>query len=252
MNAPEGYLSLNTTVSSSGAVMLSTMPNCALRALETPCCGNTMRWKRREHVLGGELRAVVELDVLADLEGVGLAAVRRLRHLGADVAHELLGRLVLGIDADQRAVERRPGMGERERRLAVTVVARRLVGDHELENAALLGRLCLAAGSDHAPSAASPASSGRVDFQPEDFTVLPPMVSLHAPARPAGLWDTMCQVAPVFKCVFRMTFNTVGGCEIVLMSAAAQALMQHRGQDKGNAACTRERSSGRRWREGGW
>ena len=25
--------------------MLSTMLNCALRALETPCCGNTMRWK---------------------------------------------------------------------------------------------------------------------------------------------------------------------------------------------------------------
>ena len=45
MNAPEGYLSLNTTVSSSGAAMLSTIVNWALRALCTPSGGNTMRWK---------------------------------------------------------------------------------------------------------------------------------------------------------------------------------------------------------------
>ena len=45
MKAPEGYLSLKTTVSSSGAVTLSTMLNCALRALETPCGGKMMRWK---------------------------------------------------------------------------------------------------------------------------------------------------------------------------------------------------------------
>src|SRR3990170_4303742 len=45
MNAPDGYLSLNTMVSSSGAVTLSTMLNCALRALETPCGGKMIRWK---------------------------------------------------------------------------------------------------------------------------------------------------------------------------------------------------------------
>src|SRR3990170_1562153 len=43
--APDGYLSLNTTVSSSGAVTLSTMLNWALRALETPCPGKMIRWK---------------------------------------------------------------------------------------------------------------------------------------------------------------------------------------------------------------
>ena|SRR5207247_333829 len=44
MNEPEGYLSLKTTVSSSGAVTLSTMSNQALRALEMPCGGKMMRW----------------------------------------------------------------------------------------------------------------------------------------------------------------------------------------------------------------
>src|SRR3989442_679525 len=42
---PEGCLSLNTTVSSSGAVTLSTMLNQAWRALETPFGGKMMRWK---------------------------------------------------------------------------------------------------------------------------------------------------------------------------------------------------------------
>src|SRR5689334_8816802 len=44
MNDPAGYLSLKTTVESSGAVTLSTMSNQALRALEMPCGGKMMRW----------------------------------------------------------------------------------------------------------------------------------------------------------------------------------------------------------------
>ena len=45
MKAPDGYLSLNTTVSSSGAVTLSTMVNCATRELSTPLGGKMMRAK---------------------------------------------------------------------------------------------------------------------------------------------------------------------------------------------------------------
>ena len=45
MNAPDGYLSLNTTVSSSGEVTLSIIGKCALRALWTSSGGKMMRWK---------------------------------------------------------------------------------------------------------------------------------------------------------------------------------------------------------------
>ena len=44
MNAPDGYLSLNTTVWSSGAVTLSTMEKNALRALGSPAGGKMIFW----------------------------------------------------------------------------------------------------------------------------------------------------------------------------------------------------------------
>jgi hypothetical protein len=50
-------------------------------------------------------RAVVEFDTVAQFEGVGLAVVGRLRHLGTQIADEIRRRgCVLGIDAGQRAV----------------------------------------------------------------------------------------------------------------------------------------------------
>ena len=95
------------------------------------------------HVVGGERRAVMELDALADLEREGLAVVGRLRHLRAQVADELVLGGIIRIGPDQRAVERRNRVDQRKRRLLVAVEARRLVGNDELEYSALLGRLGL-------------------------------------------------------------------------------------------------------------
>src|SRR6185295_11401487 len=78
-------------------------------------------------VRDGDRLAVMEFDVLADLEGVALAPVRRLRHLGAGVADVVLGSLVLRVDADQRAVEGSDGMRQRKRRLPMAIEARRFV-----------------------------------------------------------------------------------------------------------------------------
>src|SRR5262245_38348023 len=95
------------------------------------------------HVAGGERRAVMELDALADLEREGLAAVGRLRHLRAQVADELVLGGILRIGPDQRAIEWGNRVDQRERRLLVAVEARRLVGHDEFEYPALLGRLGL-------------------------------------------------------------------------------------------------------------
>ena len=97
----------------------------------------------RRHVGGGQRRAVVELDALADLEGVGLAVVGRRRHRGAQIADEIGGRgRIVGIDPDQHAVERRRRMHGREGGLAMAVEARRRVGrDHVGQRAAALRRV---------------------------------------------------------------------------------------------------------------
>ena len=93
----------------------------------------------RDDIVGGQRRAVVELHALPDLEGVGLAAVGRLRHLGAQVAHEIRRRgRIVRIDPDEHAVERRDRMDQRESRLAVAVPARRLVRHDEGQRAASL------------------------------------------------------------------------------------------------------------------
>src|SRR5437868_7279624 len=77
-----------------------------------------------QHVLGGQRRAVMKLDVLTDLERVGLAAVGGLGHLGAQIADEVgrRGRIV-GVYADEHAVEGRDRMDEGKRRLAMAIEA---------------------------------------------------------------------------------------------------------------------------------
>ena len=90
-------------------------------------------------VFGGHLVAVVEFDVVANLECIGLPVVGRFRHFGADIADEIgRRRRVLGIDSDQRAVERRNAVDHGIGRLAVTVKARRRIGrDHIGQRAAV-------------------------------------------------------------------------------------------------------------------
>src|SRR5262249_28805505 len=89
----------------------------------------------RRNVRSGERRAVVELHALPDLEGVGLPAVGRRRHLGAEIANEIGGRRrIVRIDPDEHAVERRNRVHGRIGGLAVTVETRRSVRrDHEGE-----------------------------------------------------------------------------------------------------------------------
>ncbi len=102
-----------------------------------------MRCQRGADVLRRELGSVVELHVGADLEGVGLAVVGRLGHLGAEIADVLGGRRrIVRRDADQHAVVRRRGMHRGEGRLAMAVEARRRVGrNHVDERSAAFGRL---------------------------------------------------------------------------------------------------------------
>ena len=98
----------------------------------------------RGNVLCRQGRAVVKLHALADLEGVGQPVVRRLRHLGAQVAHEIGGRgRIARIDADQDAVERRRRVHHRVGGFAMPIEAGPTVGrDHVGQDAAALGRLC--------------------------------------------------------------------------------------------------------------
>ena len=75
----------------------------------------------RGNVISRQRRAVVKLDALSDLEGVGR---------------------VIRVDPDQDAVERRNRMNGRESRLAMRVEAWRRVGrDHIGESAALFRRI---------------------------------------------------------------------------------------------------------------
>ena len=111
--------SLNTTVSSSGLSTLSTIAIVALARADDALGRMHDVLPARRHVGAVSWRAVVELHALADLEGVGLAVVGRLRHLGAEIADEVgRRRRIVGIDADQHAVERRRGMQRGVGRLA--------------------------------------------------------------------------------------------------------------------------------------
>src|ERR1700758_5073827 len=85
----------------------------------------------------------MELDTVSDLEGVGLAVVGRLWHLGAEIADKVgcRGR-VFRIDPDERAVKGSGRMDGRVGGLAVTVKARRRIGwGHISEGAARFGLL---------------------------------------------------------------------------------------------------------------
>ena len=94
------------------------------------------------HIGGRERRTVMEFHALADLECVGGAVVRRLRHVGAEVADEARGVLGMArIEADQHTVERRHRMHGDIGGLAMRIEARRRIGrDHVGENAAALRR----------------------------------------------------------------------------------------------------------------
>ena len=87
---------------------------------------------------GCQRRPVVKLHPVANLEGVGPAVIGRLRHLGAEIAHEIGRRgRVLRVDPDQDTVIRRRRMHRRVGCLAMAIEARWRVGrDHVGENAA--------------------------------------------------------------------------------------------------------------------
>ena len=96
------------------------------------------------YVFRRHVRAVVELDALAQLERIGQPVVRsrpafgqRRRGLGPG--------LVVRVDPQQRVVERRDRVDQAECFLAVSVIRRRLRRDREHEFAAVLGSLGLAA-----------------------------------------------------------------------------------------------------------
>ena len=80
----------------------------------------------RRDIGGGQWCAVVKLDSVAYLEGVGLAAVGRLRHRGAQIADKIGRRgRVFRVHPDQHAVERSDRMEGRESTFAMRVKARR-------------------------------------------------------------------------------------------------------------------------------
>src|ERR1700737_1626235 len=82
---------------------------------------------------------IVESNVRANLEAVGLSVIGRLRDLGAEIADELggVGR-IFRVYPDQHAVEGRHRVHRRIGALAVTVEARRRIRrDHVGEGAAV-------------------------------------------------------------------------------------------------------------------
>ena len=97
------------------------------------------------------MRAVVELDPAAQLEGVG-HAVGRDRPALRQIGHHL--GVVLAAEFHQQGVMGRDRVDQGKRRAAVAVVVRRL-GDHaEVEGTPTLGRLradWIDAKSQHAP-----------------------------------------------------------------------------------------------------
>ena len=106
-------------------------------------CGIDDGVPARGDVRGGELGAVMPFDAIADFERPGFPLVGRFRHLGAQVAHEIVGRCgVLRIDANQHAVEWSDRVHRCEGDFTVSVETRRCVGgDHICEDTATLWRL---------------------------------------------------------------------------------------------------------------
>ena len=114
----------------------------------------------RLDVLGGEGRAVMELDPLPQLEGVAQAVLGDRPRLGK-VALER--RVFRGVELEQRVVVRPHRMDERERGLRVAVVVGRLGAHRELEEPAGPRRLRAVAAAATA-SAAAPSSNARCRF----------------------------------------------------------------------------------------
>ena len=66
----------------------------------------TMRWNEASTSLAVSAEHVVKRDALADLEGERPSTVGCLRHFGAQIAYEVVGRCgVRRVDADQYAIE---------------------------------------------------------------------------------------------------------------------------------------------------
>ncbi len=107
---------------------------------------------RHHDIVGRQLRAVGERDVLANLEGIFLAVVRRCRNAAlAEIAQKSGGILrIFRVDANQQAVERPKRVNQSEGGFPVRVVGRDLTGDDEIQNSAALwcfGKRC--AGNAH-------------------------------------------------------------------------------------------------------
>src|ERR1700740_2081468 len=80
-----------TTVEGSGASTVSTISYPLSRA-QHPLRGMDNHVPTPGDIGGGQRRAVVEFDAVADLESVGLAALRGLGHRGAQIAHKVSRR----------------------------------------------------------------------------------------------------------------------------------------------------------------
>src|SRR5262244_3700935 len=119
----------------------------------------------RRNVIGGERRAVMPFDAVADLEGVGLALLGGFRHLGAQIADKIGGRRgIVRIDPDQHAVKRRTRVDGHKRSLAVRVKARwRVRWDHIVERAATLRPLVGQCGNNKAYCTEHNCEHRRVD-----------------------------------------------------------------------------------------
>src|SRR5262252_724462 len=107
------------TVCGSVAAIMSTVMKVAERGLTTPS------------------------GVVADLKGVGLATISRLRHLSAQVANDVGSRFrIVGIDPYQHTVKRRRRVDRRIGFLALRVETwRRVRRDHVGQYTAIFPRL---------------------------------------------------------------------------------------------------------------
>ena len=94
----------------------------------------------RHDIVRRHRRTVVELYVLTEREGNGLAVVGRFPII-ANVALEIARRLrVIRINADQQAVKRTDRMDHSESRFAVAVVGRNLTAYDNIQDTTSLHR----------------------------------------------------------------------------------------------------------------
>src|SRR5262249_9361080 len=102
--------------------------------------GHTFGWiddlvPARGYVVSGQWRAVMELDAVADLEGVGPAVIGRLRHRRAEIADKVArGAGIVRVDPDQDAVIGGRRVDRGIGRLAVAVKARRSIGGGDIRH----------------------------------------------------------------------------------------------------------------------